>query len=154
VKLRQESARAYPLIQLQDLDHGDGKMAENIHRAKRIIGNDIPVLIYGETGTGKELFARAVHNSSSGGHKPFVAVNCASLPEALIESELFGYKAGAFTGASREGRRGKILQANGGTLFLDEIGDMPLPLRRGCCAFGEREVSPLGAEISVKWISG
>src|ERR1700674_13316 len=151
VKMRQESARSHPLIQLQDLDHGDGKMAENIHRAKRIIGNDIPVLIYGETGTGKELFARAVHNSSSGRHKPFVAVNCASLPEALIESELFGYKSGAFTGASREGRRGKILQANGGTLFLDEIGDMSLPLQaRLLRVLEEREVSPLGAETSVK----
>ena len=151
VKVRQEAVRNYPAIRLEDLDHGDAKIAENINRAKRVIGSDIPVLIYGETGSGKELFARAVHNSSGGGHKPFVAVNCASLPESLIESELFGYKSGAFTGASREGRRGRILQANGGTLFLDEIGDMPLQLQaRLLRVLEEREVSPLGAETSVK----
>lgn len=128
-RLYPTSSRGLPTLQLDDLNLGDTKMAENVRRAKRVLGCDIPVLIHGETGTGKELFAKAIHNADDGQHKPFVAVNCASLPESLIESELFGYKSGAFTGASREGRRGKILQASGGTLFLDEIGDMPLPLQ-------------------------
>jgi transcriptional regulator of acetoin/glycerol metabolism len=138
-------------VQLDDLALSDSRITENIHRAKRALGSDIPVLLLGETGTGKELFAKAIHNSApGGGGKPFVAVNCASLPESLIESELFGYKPGAFTGASREGRRGRILQANGGTLFLDEIGDMPLQLQaRLLRVLEEREVSPLGSENAV-----
>jgi transcriptional regulator with PAS, ATPase and Fis domain len=76
------------------------------------------------TGRGKEAFAQAVHQASARRHKPFVALNCASIPESLIESELFGYRGGSFTGARKEGMRGKLLQADGGTLLLDEIGDM------------------------------
>ena len=140
-----------PTLQLEDLDLGDAKIAENVRRAKRILGSDIPVLIHGETGTGKVLFAKAMHNSDDGSHKPFVAVNCASLPKPLIESELFGYQSGALSGASRQGRRGKILQANRGTLFLDEISDMPLQLEaRLLRVLEEREVSPLGSESCVK----
>jgi transcriptional regulator of acetoin/glycerol metabolism len=102
-------------------------------------------MIQGATGTGKELFARALHAAS--GRSPFVAVNCAAIPEALIESELFGYKPGAFTGARREGMKGTILQASGGTLFLDEIGDMPLALQtRLLRVLEEHEVVPLGAD--------
>lgn len=144
--------RNFSSVQLEDLALSDPRITENIRRANRVLGSDIPVLLLGETGTGKELFAKAIHNSGEGGgDKPFVAVNCASLPESLIESELFGYKSGAFTGASREGRRGKIMQANGGTLFLDEIGDMPLQLQaRLLRVLEEREVSPLGSEIAVK----
>lgn len=150
-RVRPMQTRGYPTLQLDDLNLGDAKMVDNVRRAKRMLGCDIPFLIHGETGTGKELFAKAVHNADDGQHKPFVAVNCASLPESLIESELFGYKSGAFTGASREGRRGKILQANGGTLFLDEIGDMPLQLQaRLLRVLEEREVSPLGSEASVR----
>ena len=139
-------------VQLDDLALSDSRIIESVRKAKRVLGSDIPILILGETGTGKELFAKAIHNSAEDGEaKPFVAVNCASLPESLIESELFGYKSGAFTGASREGRRGRILQANGGTLFLDEIGDMPLQLQaRLLRVLEEREVSPLGAENAVK----
>lgn len=139
-------------VQLDDLALSDTRIIESVRKAKRVLGSDIPILILGETGTGKELFAKAIHNSGEGGEdKPFVAVNCASLPESLIESELFGYKSGAFTGASREGRRGRILQANGGTLFLDEIGDMPLQLQaRLLRVLEEREVSPLGSENAVK----
>ena len=139
-------------VQLDDLALSDSRIIESVRKAKRVLGSDIPILILGETGTGKELFAKAIHNSGEGGEdKPFVAVNCASLPESLIESELFGYKSGAFTGASREGRRGRILQANGGTLFLDEIGDMPLQLQaRLLRVLEEREVSPLGSENAVK----
>lgn len=87
------------------------------------------VLITGETGTGKELFARAIHFSSHRQHKPFMPINCAAIPESLLESELFGYEEGAFSGAKRKGKSGLFELANGGTLFLDEIGDMPLHLQ-------------------------
>jgi sigma-54 dependent transcriptional regulator, acetoin dehydrogenase operon transcriptional activator AcoR len=87
------------------------------------------VLLHGETGTGKEIFAQSIHNSSARAEGPFVAINCAAIPRELINTELFGYEAGAFTGADRQGRPGKFEQAHGGTLFLDEIGDMPLELQ-------------------------
>lgn len=135
---------------LEELDYGDPRMAYNIRCALRVMNADIPVLLYGETGTGKEVFARAIHMASDRAHRPFVAVNCAAIPESLIESELFGYRYGAFTGARREGSRGKILQADGGTLFLDEIGDMPLQLQtRLLRILEEREVVPLGGETAV-----
>ena len=139
------------IVRLDDLQFGDQTMEYNVRCAKRVISRDIPVLLTGETGTGKEVFAHAIHYEQTGAGRPFVAVNCASIPESLIESELFGYKAGAFTGASREGRRGKILQASGGTLFLDEIGDMPVMLQaRLLRVLEEREVIPLGGEIPIK----
>jgi transcriptional regulator with PAS, ATPase and Fis domain len=104
----------------------------------------------GETGTGKELLAQAIHNDSPRAQGPFVAVNCASIPETLIESELFGYEDGAFTGARKKGATGKILQANGGTLFLDEIGDMPLSLQAHLLrVLQERMVTPLGSSKSI-----
>jgi sigma-54 dependent transcriptional regulator, acetoin dehydrogenase operon transcriptional activator AcoR len=139
-------------ISLAKLQLGDTRMARNVRSASRVLGSEIPILIYGETGTGKEIFARAIHNERENKDgRPFIAINCASIPESLIESELFGYKPGAFTGASREGRRGKILEANGGTLFLDEIGDMPLQLQaRLLRVLEEREVLPLGSETAVK----
>lgn len=87
------------------------------------------IMIRGESGTGKELFARAIHNSSPMHDGPFIAINCAAIPETLLESELFGYESGAFTGAKKDGKPGKFELANGGTLFLDEIGDMPLYLQ-------------------------
>jgi transcriptional regulator of acetoin/glycerol metabolism len=136
---------------LDALDTGDPVMALNIRRAKRVLDKDISVLLCGETGSGKEVFAKALHQSSARAGKPFVALNCASIPETLIESELFGYKGGAFTGAARDGRRGKIFLANGGTLFLDEIGDMPVQLQaRLLRALEEREVLPLGGDEPVK----
>jgi transcriptional regulator with PAS, ATPase and Fis domain len=115
-----------------------------------VLNRDIPILILGETGTGKELLARAIHCDSERAKQPFVAVNCASIPETLIEAELFGYEEGAFTGARRKGAVGKILQANGGTLFLDEIGDMPLALQAHLLrVLQERQVTPLGSGKSV-----
>ncbi|WP_354687659.1 sigma-54-dependent Fis family transcriptional regulator [Cupriavidus necator] len=136
---------------LGSLSFGDAQMDEQIRLAQRVITRRIPILLHGETGCGKEVFANALHRMSPSCDGPFVAVNCASLPETLIESELFGYRAGAFTGAQREGRRGKIIQANGGTLFLDEIGDMPLALQaRLLRVLEEREVTPLGSEAVVK----
>ena len=137
--------------QLEGLEFGDVRMRRNVERAKKLLERDIPFVLLGETGTGKDMFANAIHRSSSRADKPFVAVNCASLPETLIESELFGYRPGAFTGANKEGSRGKIVQAHGGTLFLDEIGDMPLHLQaRLLRVLEEREVIPLGAELPIK----
>ena len=125
----------------------DPRLKAQLDTARRVIGRRTPVLLCGETGSGKEVFARALHNASPHAAGEFVAVNCASLPENLIESELFGYRAGAFTGALRSGRRGKILQADGGTLFLDEIADMPLELQaRLLRVLDERRVAPLGTE--------
>ena len=129
---------------------GDSFLREQFELAQRVVSKGVPVLLYGETGSGKEVLARAVHDRSPRRDGPFVAVNCASLPESLIESELFGYRAGAFTGAQRQGRSGKILQAHCGTLLLDEIGDMPLALQaRLLRVLDERKVTPLGADASV-----
>jgi len=136
---------------LDALQFGDPAMSANIDIAKRVMERNVAVVLLGETGTGKERFARAMHLSSSRATRPFVAINCASIPESLVESELFGYRAGAFTGASKDGQRGKLLQANGGTLFLDEIGDMPVALQaRLLRVLEEREVVPLGAETPVR----
>jgi transcriptional regulator of acetoin/glycerol metabolism len=127
----------------------DALLAGPLETARRVIARGTPVLLRGETGVGKEVFARTLHDNSPKASGSFVAVNCASLPESLIESELFGYRAGAFTGAQRSGRRGKIVQADGGTLFLDEIGDMPLDLQaRLLRVLDERRVTPLGSEDS------
>ena len=136
---------------LDVLHHGDPAMRANVETAKRVMERNVAIVLLGETGTGKERFARAMHLSGSRASRPFVAINCASIPESLVESELFGYRAGAFTGASKEGQRGKLLQANGGTLFLDEIGDMPVTLQaRLLRVLEEREVVPLGSETPVK----
>jgi transcriptional regulator of acetoin/glycerol metabolism len=125
----------------------DPRLVAHLATARRVIARATPVLLSGETGSGKEVFARAVHGGSPHASGAFVAINCASLPENLIESELFGYRAGAFTGAQRSGRRGKILQADAGTLFLDEIGDMPLDLQaRLLRVLDERQIAPLGSE--------
>ncbi len=103
-------------------------MIKSINMAQKVARLDANILIQGESGTGKEVLAQAIHNESRT-NQPFIAVNCAAIPKSLIESELFGYEGGAFTGAERQGRPGKIELANGGTLFLDEIGDMPLDLQ-------------------------
>jgi len=135
---------------LAQLRTGDAQIASVIDKIRRVIDRDIPMLILGETGTGKELLARAIHLDSARAKQPFVAVNCASIPETLIEAELFGYEDGAFTGARRKGQVGKIVQANGGTLFLDEIGDMPVALQAHLLrVLQERQVTPLGSTKSV-----
>lgn len=105
------------------------KIIEVKEIAKKVASSKSTVLLTGESGTGKELFARAIHYVSNRSHRPFVAINCASIPDNLLESELFGYEAGAFTGANKQGQMGKLELANGGTLFLDEIGDLPLHLQ-------------------------
>ncbi|MEY2654747.1 MAG: hypothetical protein RLZZ524_1775, partial [Pseudomonadota bacterium] len=137
--------RAGPADALAALDRGDAAMQGVIERARRVLDKPIALLLQGESGVGKEVFARAVHRSGLRAQRPFVAVNCAALPENLIEAELFGYRAGAYTGASRDGAPGRIREAHGGTLFLDEIGDMPLPMQaRLLRVLQERQVVPLG----------
>lgn len=119
-----------------------------LNMAVRGLQHDLPILLLGETGSGKEWVARTLHQSSRRADKPFIAVNCAAIPEGLIESELFGYRDGAFTGARRGGMTGRLQQAHGGTLFLDEVGDMPLALQaRLLRVLQERKVSPLGAGV-------
>src|SRR6202451_3888180 len=128
----------------------DPQMRKNLTFGRQLFAKQVPILLQGATGTGKEAFAKALHHSGLWYDKPFVTVNCAAIPESLIESELFGYTRGAFTGALKEGRVGKILQSNGGTLFLDEIGDMPLMLQtRLLRVLEEREVVPLGSDQAI-----
>ena len=146
----QAALAARRLSGLRYLNTGDPQLEQVIAKVNKVLGRDIPILIMGETGTGKELLAQAIHNDSPRAMGPFVAVNCASIPETLIESELFGYEDGAFTGARKKGSVGKILQANGGTLFLDEIGDMPFALQaRLLRVLQERMVTPLGSDKSI-----
>ncbi len=124
---------------------GDAARDAQLARAVRVLDADIPVLVLGESGVGKEVFARQVHRASRRAGGPFVAVNCAAVPEGLIEAELFGYEEGAFTGARRRGSRGLVREASGGVLFLDEIGDMPQTLQaRLLRVLQDREVKPLG----------
>jgi len=144
------ASAARRLSGLRYLKTGDPQLELVIDKVNKVLGRDIPILIMGETGTGKELLAQAIHNDSPRAMGPFIAVNCASIPETLIESELFGYEDGAFTGARKKGAVGKILQANGGTLFLDEIGDMPFGLQaRLLRVLQERMVTPLGSSKSI-----
>ncbi len=140
-----------PAMSLADLAGDDPQMLRNLRNARRIADSNVSVLIAGPTGSGKEAFARALHFASKRAAQAFVAINCAAIPETLIESELFGYAPGAFTGARREGMRGRIVQSSGGTLFLDEIGDMPLLLQtRLLRVLEDQEVTPLGSEASIK----
>jgi transcriptional regulator with PAS, ATPase and Fis domain len=138
-------------LTLEELAGEDPQMLRNVRSAHRIASLRVPVMIQGPTGAGKEVFARALHAASDRAAMAFVALNCAAIPESLIESELFGYRSGAFTGARKEGMKGKILQSSGGTLFLDEIGDMPVLLQtRLLRVLEEQEVVPLGTEAPVK----
>ena len=126
------------------------KMKGIVSLVKKVAKTDATVLIRGESGTGKELIAKAIHGLSKRKNKTFVAVNCASIPDTLLEAELFGHKKGAFTDAYTD-RKGKFEQADGGTIFLDEIGDMPLSLQAKILrALQEKEITPLGSNKSVK----
>ncbi|OJY18668.1 sigma-54-dependent Fis family transcriptional regulator [Pandoraea sp. XJJ-1] len=137
-------------LAIDDLCGTDARMRALLSRGKRFVDRGLPVLILGETGTGKEFLARALHEYSARRAQAFVAINTASLPEHLVESELFGYQRGAFSGALPGGMKGKLQQADGGTLFLDEIGDMPYALQtRLLRVLSEQEVTPLGASRPV-----
>ena len=138
------------VIGLDGLAGRDPSMLSSVATIRRLADRRLPILLQGETGTGKEEFARGIHADSSRAGKPFVAIDCSSLPESLVESELFGYESGTFTGARREGRSGRILDANGGTLFLDEIGDMPVTMQtRLLRVLAQNEVVPLGSGKAI-----
>jgi two-component system, NtrC family, response regulator len=129
---------------------GESTRIQDVFRMVRRVGpSDVPVLITGESGTGKELVARAIHHQSSRKKEPFVAINCGAIPDTLLESELFGYEKGAFTGAAQQ-RKGRIENAQGGTLFLDEIGDIPLGLQVKLLRFlQDHEIHRLGGKETI-----
>lgn len=130
-----------------DILYQSDAMNKSIDLAKKIALTDYTILINGESGTGKELIAQSIHNFSARRNRPFVAINCAALPEALLESELFGYEKGAFTGAARQGKIGLFEQANHGTIFLDEIGDMSLNLQsRLLRVLQEKQITRIGSD--------
>ncbi|WP_339491145.1 sigma-54-dependent Fis family transcriptional regulator [Pseudomonas rhizophila] len=140
------SAPVANVISLNTLHFGDSRVEKAVRQAERLLEKDIPLLIHGETGVGKEVFVKALHQASSRSKQPFIAVNCAAIPAELVESELFGYEKGAFTGANQKGSIGLIRKADRGTLFLDEIGDMPLPTQaRLLRVLQERCVQPVGS---------
>nr|WP_314423579.1 sigma-54-dependent Fis family transcriptional regulator [uncultured Erwinia sp.] len=146
---RAKGADALP-ASLAALNGGDAALHQQLQRASRLLQASLHLVIHGETGSGKEYFARAFHQASDRRERPFVAVNCAAIPATLIESELFGHLPGSFSGAGSKGRRGLIQEADGGTLFLDEIGDMPLEMQtRLLRVLAEQEVLPVGATRPV-----
>ncbi len=131
---------------LQDIKSVSTAMHELKQKVKSVASGDISVLIRGESGTGKELFAHSIHILSPRSHQPFIKVNCGAIPEHLLESELFGYEEGAFTGAKKGGKKGKFVLAHGGTIFLDEIGDMPLNMQvKLLRVLQEKEVESVGS---------
>jgi transcriptional regulator with PAS, ATPase and Fis domain len=141
-----------------DVLYQSPQMEECLELARRIAGSDFTVLITGESGTGKELLAQSIHNASPRSKQPFVAVNCAAVPENLLESELFGYAGGSFTGALKEGKAGLFEQANNGTVFLDEIGDMPPMLQSKLLrVLQERQIMRVGStkltEVNIRVIA-
>lgn len=150
-KIRREAQAKRRHPSLSELCVDDPRLRDCASMLKKVMNQDIAILLRGETGTGKEAFAHAIHHASNRRNGPFVALNCAAIPESLIESELFGYRSGSFTGASKTGMKGKLQQANGGTLFLDEIGDMPLELQtRLLRVLAEREIQALGSDETIR----
>jgi len=135
----------------QDIVGKSSKMIVAIEQAKKVAKTPVTVLLRGESGTGKELFAHAIHSESNRSNGPFVSVNCAALPETILESELFGYEEGAFTGAKKGGKTGLIEEANNGTLFLDEIGKMSLKVQSKLLRFlQDREIYRIGGVNPIK----
>ncbi|MFA5536751.1 MAG: sigma-54 factor interaction domain-containing protein, partial [Bacillota bacterium] len=145
-----QTAKVKKPVEFGEIIGSSTAILEAIEKTAAAAPYEFPILLRGETGTGKELFAKAVHRSSLAADGPFIVVNSAAIPGNLLESELFGYKEGAFTGGLRGGKRGKILLANGGTLFLDEIGELSMDLQAKLLrVIQEQEVEPLGAEEPV-----
>lgn len=151
--LRSDKVRVVHVADIANQTPGpevDVRWQTALEKARKVIDKSIPLLVTGESGVGKDVFAQTVHSNSLRRDQRFVAVNCAAIPEHLIEAELFGYVAGAFTGASRQGAAGRLREADGGTLFLDEIGDMPLSLQtRLLRVLQERQVTPLGSSQTI-----
>ncbi|HFH0236284.1 TPA: sigma-54 interaction domain-containing protein, partial [Clostridioides difficile] len=142
----------------KDIKTNSPKMFECIDLAKKVSKSDLSILIRGESGTGKELIAQSIHNNSNRKNQPFIAVNCAAVPENLLESQLFGYDKGTFTGGLKDGKQGLFELANNGTIFLDEIGDMPLELQTKLLrVLQEKQIMPVGSHnvinIDVRIIS-
>jgi len=143
---------------LDSINLGDPRVDKAVRQAERLLEKDIPILVHGETGVGKEVFVKALHHASSRAKQSLIAVNCAAIPAELVESELFGYEKGAFTGANQKGSIGLIRKAHKGTLFLDEVGDMPLRVQaRLLRVLQERCVQPLGSSelypVDIRLIS-
>ena len=135
---------------LGNIIYSSDKMYHIMQLALKVAVTDSPVLILGETGVGKEMVASFIHQSSTRRNKPFVAINCASIPEELLESELFGYEEGSFTGAKKTGKKGLLEEADGGTLFLDEIGELPLKMQSKLLRFlQEGKFKKLGSNQTV-----
>lgn len=151
IRSKQAKNTFFAKYTFDDIITYDDDMKNDIEIAKKLAKTDISILLTGESGTGKELFAQAIHNCSERRGMPFVAINCAALPKDLLESELFGYEEGAFTGAKKSGKRGIFELGQGGTVFLDEIGDMPLPIQvKLLRVLQEKEVMRLGSEDLIK----
>lgn len=152
---KNKSHRKNAISQTDDINFNsiignDAGLKNLITKARKICNSPSTVLIRGESGTGKELVAHAIHNESNRSDYPFIAINCAAIPETLLESELFGYEGGAFTGANRDGKQGKFEMANQGTIFLDEIGDLPISLQPKLLrVLQERRVERIGGGKSI-----
>jgi propionate catabolism operon transcriptional regulator len=150
LRIQQRRRQAAAKYRFDDLIGNSPSFLRAIRTARRFAQTDLTVLIVGESGAGKELFAQAIHNESARAEQPFVALNCAAFPEPLLESELFGYEEGAFTGSRRGGKRGLFETAHKGTLFLDEIGDMPLSLQtRLLRVLQEHEIIRVGGVATI-----
>ncbi|RJS62389.1 sigma 54-interacting transcriptional regulator [Bacillus sp. PK3_68] len=148
--LYEDTLESGKVVTFESIISKNADMQDVIYKAKRVVNSPANVLIRGGTGTGKELLAKAIHFESDRKNNPFVAVNCAAIPENLLESELFGYEGGAFTGSNREGKVGKFELANNGTIFLDEIGDLPLSLQpKFLRVLQEREIERIGGNKSL-----
>ncbi|MFZ5641878.1 MAG: sigma-54-dependent Fis family transcriptional regulator [Bacillota bacterium] len=149
-KLVTKMVGAQATLTFDDIIGNDPQLLTLIQRAKRVARSSSTILLQGASGTGKEMFAQAIHNASGRRCGPFVVINCGAIPRELVESELFGYEDGAFTGAKKGGRPGKFELASGGTIFLDEIGDMPLDIQTSLLrVLQERQVTRIGGQKSI-----
>lgn len=150
-KLVHKMVGAQATMVFDDIIGNDPQLHALIKRAKRVARSCSTILLLGESGTGKEIFAQAVHNASGRSRGPFIVINCGAIPRDLVESELFGFEDGAFTGAARGGRPGKFELASGGTIFLDEIGDMPLDIQTSLLrVLQERQVTRIGGQKAIQ----
>jgi len=150
-KLNQKLRKIESKLTFKDIIGNNPTLLDTIRIAKGAAITNATIMLRGESGTGKEIFATAIHNASPRRHERFIKVNCSAIPEALLESELFGYSEGSFTGALRGGKKGLFQEAHHGTLFLDEIGDLPLSMQAKLLrVLQEKEITPIGSFDSIK----